>query len=299
MSKQVFANIGSETLKGQAIQQLKDAVAAGCREVTTLRLASNVADQETLTLGSTVFEVHVLNTDTTANSTVLDSTANLNVVETITAHGLAVGRILRCEAEFLKVVAVVDANKVELSRGYAGSTIASHADGTDIFKGAQAPAAGRVPLPTGATLTPTAFSALAVTGLNALNVDGITAVAISVNEVLLSREKNGAALAVAETLGGSNNAFDGAAFHGGVEPADGRFAVVTRVPTAQEVALDALHAVFPFTVKFARVTVRVTADGTAIAWDGAVTLSGTRVTVGNGGATDWTASHTVFIEAFG
>lgn len=293
------SSVGRGTLKGRALQELKDAVAAGANEVCTLRLAANVVDEETITLGSDVFKIHVVNTDTTVNVSGgdLNNTAAFVREFTIASHGQVKGSVLRVENEYLLVTDVLDSDTVSVQRGYAGSTIATHADTTDIYKAANALGVGDIPIPVAGTLTPTAVSPLIAKAVTALSNIGVTAISIGNNEVLFHRGCLDTVTYCSETLTGTNNTID-TSFHGGLAPASALKAVVSRVPTATEVTLGNLHAVFPFTVTHAVVRVHTTATGVVEAWDGAVTVSGQRVTVDNSGTTDWAATSTVTIEAY-
>jgi len=297
MSKQVFGEIPKLTVKGEALHQLAQA-SQGAYEQNVLRLAANVADRETFTVGPESFQIVQINTDTNVNSTSLDNT-NAESTETITAHGLAVGAILRCEAEYMRVKTVVDANTVVLTRGYAGSTIASHTDGADIFKaGATALTAGKVYLPIGATLTPAAAGPLLATGFNALSTQGFTAV-YTTNALTISREADGRHVACSETLAGVDNVWAAANTYGGIEKGEVKFALAKRVPTATEVALGVMTVKFPFTPTFVRVTVQTTATLAAVAWGGSYAVSGSTVTLTNGADPDWAATDTVTVEAYG
>ena len=123
MSKQVFDAVPKLTVKGEALHQLAQA-AQGAYETNVLRLAANVADRETVTVGSQSFQLVSLATDSTFNASALDNTTGLDCIESWTAHGMVAGQVLRCENEFLLVKRVLSANQVLLSRGYAGSTVA-------------------------------------------------------------------------------------------------------------------------------------------------------------------------------
>ena len=195
------------------------------RAMNVLRLASNVADGETITLGSEVYEI-----------------------DTAAAPGAVTAGNIR-----------VDCN---------------------------------------AGVTPAIASAAIVTAINANTRLGQTAVAISVNEVLVSTNNDNAAIGLpcAETLAGANNAWAAAAFYGG-EATDVRgLRAAQRAPNAQEVAIGNMHFMFPFPVAAALVQVR-TSTGAAKAWDGVTTLAGQRMTVDNSGATDWAATDMVVVLA--
>src|SRR5437867_7796982 len=120
------------------------AASRGRRAINVLRLASNVADAETITIGSEVYEI-----------------------DTAAAPGAVTAGNIR-----------VDCN---------------------------------------AGVTPTIASASIVAAINANTRLGLTAVAISVNEVLVFTNNDNAPIALpcAETLAGANNAWAVAAFYGG------------------------------------------------------------------------------------
>src|SRR6185295_12193417 len=145
------------------------------RAVNVLRLASNVADGETITIGSEVYEI-----------------------DTAAAPGAITAGNIR-----------VDCN---------------------------------------AGVTPTIASAAIVAAINANTKLGLTAVAISVNEVLVFTNSDSSAIALpcAETLAGANNAWAVAAFYGGDASGVRGLRAAQRVPNAQEVAIGNMHFVFPF-----------------------------------------------------
>src|SRR3954468_1148150 len=195
------------------------------RAMNVLRLASNVADAETITIGSEVYEI-----DTAA----------------------APGAI----------------------------------------------AAGNIRVDCNAGVTPTIASAAIVAAINANTKYGLTAVAISVNEVLVfgNSDSSPIALPCSETLAGANNAWAVAAFYGGEASGIRGLRAAQRSPNAQEVAIGNMHFVFPFAVLAVLVQVR-SSTGAAKAWDGVTTISGARVSLDNAGATDWAATDNVVVLA--
>lgn len=198
-------------------------LSAGARAVNVYRLASNVADAETITIGADVYEF-------------------------------------------------------KTSGAASGSNIKVDASGG---------------------VTPTLMSAALVAAINTSGTEKVTAVAISVNEILVIAAKPGAViLTSSETLAGSNNAWAAAAMYGGSVPGPKKRVLLSRVPLATEVTLGNLHVELDFTATKVKVDVRVTATpGVAVAWDGGVTITAGRVTLDNAGSTDWSASHTIWIEA--
>lgn len=155
--------------------------------------------------------------------------------------------------------------------------------------------AGRVRININAAQTPTAFCDAFVTAFGTQNMRGLTLTKISANELLLTAPT---AVSVAETLAGSNNAWAASTAYGGVvKPTVPRTVqMVKRTANATEVALGAVRVVFPFTPVHARVTV-TTSAGVAVAWDGAATITGSRVDVDNSGTTDWAATDIVTVTA--
>lgn len=275
----------------------------GRRAVNTLRVAANVASTEYVSIGDDVYEVNIVNTDSTKTVTGTEL-ANTGITARVTmaAHGLSVGALIRVENEIMLVTKVVDVNTIDVSRGYSGTTIASHAASTAIYVAAAAFTAGRFPVGLVTTLTPAAFTAALVAVINAKRgVAPVSAVKISDNEVLVYADREGAYVATCgDGLAGVNNGWAATAMYGGIGNLARKLVAQSRVPTAVEVALGNMHFMFPFvpTVVEARVYVTAT-PGVAVDWDGAVTVTGKRVTIDNAGSTDWSASHTVVLVVTG
>ncbi|MDX2165748.1 MAG: hypothetical protein SF182_01735, partial [Deltaproteobacteria bacterium] len=174
----------------------------GRRALNVLRIASNVASTETITIGNDVFEITIVNTDTNVNVSggelATGTPAYSNV--TIAAHGLVVGDLIRVESEIMKVVGVISADKVTVKRGHSGTTTATHADATDIYKAGTPATAGRIEVGLVTTLTPTAASAALLAVLNSEGTQRVTGVSISANEFLVVANEVGAVvLACTET----------------------------------------------------------------------------------------------------
>lgn len=158
--------------------------------------------------------------------------------------------------------------------------------------------AGRIPVDCSGGVTPTLASAAIVAAINGNTKQGIIAVAISVNEILIYTQasKSARLLATTETLAGSNNAWGGATMYCGTWDQIRGLQMYSKAASAQEVAIGNMHFMFPFAVAAAIVNVR-TAAGIPVAWVGATTISGARVTVDNTGATDWAATDVVTVLA--
>jgi hypothetical protein len=128
----------------------------------------------------------------------------------------------------------------------------------------------------------------------------IVARKISANELQILADRVGVlTLACTETLTGTNNAWAAAAMYGGRAKRSRRHVVVSRVPTAVEVALGNMHFELSFTPSQVIVRVKPTATPNAAkAHDGGVTIDGTHVTVDNAGSTDWATTDTIEVLAF-
>lgn len=72
---------------------------------------------------------------------------------------------------------------------------------------------------------------------------------------------------------------------------------VAHVPTSGEVSGGSFEITAPVAPTSVIVQVRVTASGVPKAWDGAVTVSGTTITIDNTGSTDWATTDTVHVIA--
>ncbi len=137
--------------------------------------------------------------------------------------------------------------------------------------------------------------------INASGTQGVTATKISATELqIIAKVIGPKTTACTETLAGSNNAWAAAAMYGGADRAFKREVTLSRVPTAVEVALGSLRFELDFTPTQVLVLVRTTATpGVLKAWDGAITISTSHVSIDNSGSTDWAATDTVevrFIE---
>lgn len=154
---------------------------------------------------------------------------------------------------------------------------------------------------TNAGVDPTAgeVSDALIAAINESATEDVTAVDIGANEVLLIADAVGVvALACTETLAGASNAWAAATMYGGAAPAAVKIVAQARVPNATEVALGNIHFMFDFTPSFAQAQVRVTADGSPKAWDGALTMTGGRISLDNSGGTDWADTDTVYVIAW-
>lgn len=164
--------------------------------------------------------------------------------------------------------------------------------------------AGRIAVTTHVDDTPANATNALITAINASGTEHVVAVDISANEIAVftadepggNIQPSATTIAVSETLDGTDNTWDAANIDGG-DQFGSPLAMVSRVPTATEVALGNMHFGFPFTVGHVIAQVRVTASGAAKAWDGDIIATGRRVVINNDGATDWAATDTVTVIA--
>lgn len=265
--------------------------------MNVLRLASNVANGEQIVIGGNTFEIDIINTDSTKNTTVAMNATDTETVLTIATHGRKVGDLLRVENEILRVKSVVDSSTVVVSRGVCGTTKATHVTDSDIYQSDAAPAVPIIPIGLVTTLTPTAAAPAIVATINSQNDQGVAAYSVSVNEIVIQtadgfEPRN---LPCTETLAGANNAWNASAMYGAGSTVRG-VELQQRAATAVEVALDHALFNFPFTVAGVIVQIRTSA-GALKTWDGAVTYTAGKVTVTNGGATDWAAGDIISVLA--
>jgi hypothetical protein len=236
MSQKLFLNTGLETIKGGALHALKDAGNAGAYDFATLDLTGVVVDQETFTLGTDVYEVNVVATDTGAESTVQVEAGDTSIIfDVAPTIPLLPGDVIRMESEFMIVVDYnVNGPSANVVRGAFGSTDAQHTiANSDTFQAAQPVAAGNFAVPVSATAAATAKVEIAaavgfwstgwrkglgggtgVTVQNGLKVDAF--VGAGTDDVVFAYPADGGVAATAE--GFTNGTLS--AFAGGVEPAE-------------------------------------------------------------------------------
>ncbi len=158
--------------------------------------------------------------------------------------------------------------------------------------------AGSIRVNCSAGVTPAIASAAIVAAINAFNQHNLFAVAISNNEILVHTNSGSSPLGLpcSETLAGTNNLWAAANMYGGRSAGFRDSEVASRALIAQEVTLGNAHFIFPFPILGAMIQLRST-TGVAKAWGGAVSISGSRVTLTNNGSTDFIASDTATVHA--
>lgn len=269
-------------------------------------------------IAANVFLVEVVATTTGVNTSGGQWNNTNNPIQvTVTAHGLVAGDMLAVGTEIFKIIRVIDANTLVVSRGRGGTTIAVHADAVAINKAA-APTAS-ISVPTTGTLTPAVIGpAIAYEINNPLPTNSqdrnvakassiwpyLNAVSLlaGVEIVVYGIVPQAITGATTETLAGANNAWSVANLGAGVAPGFKRQFQSARVPTAAEVINGTMEFCVPFQPSIANVAVIVTSTGIETLWNGArfiTQLAGSlyRITLDNSGATDWATTSTVYVEA--
>lgn len=180
-----------------------------------------------------------------------------------------------------------------------GETVTIGGDVYEFDRAESGVTAGRIAVTGHADDTPANASDALIATINSDGRELVTAVDISANEILLLSDSPGAVvLALAETMAGSNNVVSAAAMYGGAAAAAKRVATAVRVPNATEVALGNIHFGLDFTPTWVHAVVRTTSTGVMAAWDGAITITGTRVTLNNAGSVDWATTSTIYFMAW-
>ena len=210
MSQKLFKNVGVETIKGGALQALKDSGNAGAMDFATFTMTGIMVDQEEFQLGGDTYEFHSILTDTAAESIAIvaegDTAFTFDTAPTIP---LVPGAVIRMETEFMIVVDYnVNGPSVNVIRGAFGSTDAEHSiANSDTFQAAQLPEAGNLPIPLSAVAAATADGQMIAalnwwntgyrvglgggTGVNVVNALKVTAVQGTGTVVLVGIEADG------------------------------------------------------------------------------------------------------------
>lgn len=286
---------------------------------SNLRVEADVVDGTKVVVAGDTYEIEVITTDSgdnTANGDFVGTADPLDVDLSQSDYTnlipLITGDVIRIGTEMMRVIGtrVDSATGVTLtrfSRGYAGTTNATHADAADILVHAAAlTVTGAFSVPLITTLTPAAFIDSFVGVLNELNDQSLRAIDLTAtNEVLIYRTIPGAfTAACSETLAGANNTID-AAFRAGFAKSALAISTQSRVPTASEVGTGTMLFPLPFDPTLVFVRVITTATGVAVAWVGAKAITvasggdSAFVTVDNIGAVDFATTDTVEIIAVG
>ena len=285
---------------------------AGAPAKGTLRVASDVVEAQTVTIGSDVYEVEVVDTDTTddtANSDFDNTTDPLTVTGAVTSYSnitFATGKLIRIENEMLRVTAV-NGDDVTFSRGVSGTTPATHADANDIIEGDGIDGGSTIAVGLVSTLTPAVFTPALVDDINNDGTENVKATSLqSGNEMLLeTADSPGGTVAasadttaLAETLGGANNEWDTAALRSGRVAGSRRMSLITHTLDQTELNLGVARISFPFTV----------AGFLALVYDAngvlkgdltnQITATSNRVEIDDTGATDFADTDVIHVLAW-
>lgn len=286
---------GSQTLN-EALQA-KVRTSPGNKAIANLYVPANLVNGDVITIGSTTFEVDIINTDSgvnTANTAAgaLTDSQNPALVTLGTAPATAInaGDLIRIENEILKVLRKLSTTEYVCARARCGTTIAAHAQNLDVFVSDAAPASN-VPIGLVTTLTPAVFAAAFVAEFtNALaGAERATAKATpaalydsytvhrleSGTQLLFVKNTAGAdSTAVSEDFANStDNVWGAATFVGGSAPGVKACEAQQREVTAAEELVGAMHFAFPFTVRCVFVEVYVTATGQRVFFNGQVHIA--------------------------
>lgn len=308
-----WINTGDET--ACQFVQLSDSLGvddAGVPMKNVLRVAANVASAETVTVGADVYEVEIVNTDSTDNTANGDfnNTTNPLVVTGAVARypnsALSVGRIIRVQNEMLRVTANDGAN-VTFARGVSATTIATHADGQDIFKGDGIAGGSTIAVGLVTTLTPAVFTPALVWDINHRGTELMKATSLqSGAEMLLESAAtvggavapSATATACSETLGGTNNAWASATMVSGKAAGARKVSVFTHTILQGEVDLNILRISLPFTVAGFIVNAYDTNGVFRGSLSDQITKTGNRIEYDFAGATNLVAGDKVTVFAW-
>lgn len=165
---------------------------------------------------------------------------------------------------------------------------------------------GRIPVIVSAGLTPAIAGPALAAAINANPQSRVNAVSLGsgARVVVFPRRTSDYSLTTftfAETLAGAGNAWDSTTTFSGGLIAPQWFEVASRVPNASEVTAGFMDFLFPFVPTRYIIQIVTTATGAILAWDGVATLDATtrRIQLDNSGVTDWAATHTVRVFAWG
>ena len=184
--------------------------------VGVLEVEDDVVDGETVTIGSDVYQIDIINTDSTDNTAggLWNNMTNPLIVDCTGLAGvltLVEGDLLRIGTEIMKVTDVnIDGVTYTFARGRCGTTPASHADVEDIYI-SDAPGMLDIPIGLVTTLTAIAFATAAEEEIEAesshlVQVE-VTTPGTGDRNLEVTVPAATALLTTAETLSGAGNAW--------------------------------------------------------------------------------------------
>lgn len=298
----------------------------GRQAQNTLGAASGtgaVVADETVTIGTNVFQFKALTTDSTKTAS-LNNSEDISLLTASGAMTWNLGDLLRLDSEIVKILRFVvgaETTQAIVARHRSGTAVAAHVTAA-IFQ-ASAVHATNIPVGLNATLTPAVWTVALAAEINNAKAgsERATAKASTIFDpgstvtdafrsnkviatagpssdcvVIYSVLPEACVLATTETM--TNAAWGaGATMADGAAPSLVRRIVFRRVPSAADVSLGKLMFKVPFTPRHYSAQVLITSSGIAKGWVGGVSFDSTTglVTVDNAGATDWAATDTVVL----
>lgn len=258
---------------------------------------TNVADGETVTIGSTVYRFK--DTMLAAYDVQIGADADaslLNLIKAINASGTAgthyfAGTLIHPTVSAATSVTAHAFAVTAKTKGTVGNSIASTETSGHLSWGAAT-------LANGADTSASDFTTAVATAAGTLQTLA-QVTRIGANELLFvaADSRYFEAKSCTETLAGSNNAWHSATSFGGAAAPDSfpDSAVVSRAAIAGEVTLNNMHFYLGFAP--AAFIVQIRRSGVLVQHGGTVTVTGNRLTITNTGSTDFAAGDVVSVFA--
>jgi hypothetical protein len=312
-----------------AIAELADKLVQdpGALANAILRMANVYVSGDTFTIGTDVFKIDPLVTDsgddtagglwnnTTNPLTVLMPAATYPVLSPSGTGPLILNELVYIGTEYLRVTGR-NGDAVTFRRGAGGSTIAVHANAVNIYVSATRPV---TTIQVGVQGT---FTRVAVTPIFAATINEpagaaaqsalVYALSLETGNLMLLTAKSAAALALPTTQVSTNGLWDHTAMRRGAAAGVKRIYRTAIVPDTEEATAEKLYVPLPFDPAIVLVRVVVTGDGKELEtaapnavqkWDGATTIvpaatgAPAYVLLTAGTTIKWTGSHTLHILA--
>ncbi len=297
------STLTSPTIGGTPLGKL--AYDPGSKAHNYLSLAAVVVSAQKVTIGADVYEIEIVNTDSTDNTAsghFNNVTSPLTVATFASAYThitMTVGKLLRIQNEIMRCTASSGASRT-FARGVSGTTIATHANALDMYVGDGIAGGSTIAVGLVTALTGADFGAALVDDLNTVGTEtDIEAELVDAQDVLLKGVLVGELdTACTATLTGGND-FLAATMYGGRDQAVKKHVVQQRVPSAAEVAAGIMFFAFDWDLSDdAIIDVKVTdtdTPGLPVLWDGTRTIGpdGDWVRLDDDGSENLTTSLTV------
>jgi hypothetical protein len=269
------------------------------------------------------FKLMTVGALTLADSTLNNTTAGIVRNVGIVAHGLVVGSVFSVGTEFFRVLVIKDVNTVDVLRGYAGSTVATHASTTGVgvaanYTGVNLAVDLIVPVTALAIATSGPQMATGLQALDGFNARDLGSVGmgyrsqpslgfgfiweyISAATRLFFHRPSRTGHSGSTTVGllwKLTNGFGTEQPVAGVEKAEVKRSVVARAPTTAEVLAGYMDFAFELPIKTWAVSGFVTATLASVAEGATVSFSADfkRLTLTNNATNNFAATQTVKID---